>query len=140
MAWVDLSTDILAIVDGELQRFSAGSWAAADMTATLAVTRGYRGVNSTATGVYTLVLADAGKVVLVDGDVTVPLNSSVAFPVGARVDVIATGAGVDIAGADGVTVTRTTGFDATLVAGGMASLIKVATNTWRLVGNLVATV
>jgi hypothetical protein len=41
------------------------------------------------TGAYTLVMADAGKTVISSGnlDVTIPLNASVAFPIGTVIDI-----------------------------------------------------
>jgi hypothetical protein len=87
---------------------------------------------------YTLVLTDAGKRVLrVDGSAnttTVPLNSSVAFPVDTVVYVQQYGAGASsIVAAGGVTILTATG----LAIGGqyrMVALIKEATDTWSLVG------
>lgn len=92
---------------------------------------------------YTLVLTDAGRLVEMGKataqTLTVPTNSSVAFPVGTRIDVIQTGAGqVTVAGADGtVTVNAKTGLK---ISGqwGQAALIKRATNTWVLFGDLSA--
>jgi hypothetical protein len=54
--------------------------------------------NAQSGGTYTLVLADKGKLIeLSNGSanaVTIPLNSSVAFPVGTQITVLQTGAGV----------------------------------------------
>jgi hypothetical protein len=71
-------------------------------------------INSQA-GDYTLVLADAGKLLAVNAatgtiTVTIPANSSVAFPTGTHVDVARLGeAAVRITGAAGVTVNATPG-------------------------------
>jgi hypothetical protein len=138
MAWVDFKNDDVAVVDGQMQLATAGVWGELDLTRTLASTTGYRGGRSVDT-TGTLVLGDAGGVILLDGELTVPLAASVAFPLWTRVDVIATGAGATIVGAEGVTVTPTTGFDAEIAAdGAMVTLVKVATNSWRLVGSLAA--
>jgi hypothetical protein len=91
---------------------------------------------------YTLVLADAGKLLEMGKataqNLTVPLNSSVAFPVGVRVDILQTGAGqVTVVATGGVTIDAKTGLklEAQWAA---ATLIKRATDTWVLVGALSA--
>ena len=66
----------------------------------------------------------------------IPLNSSHAFPIGTQISVLQTGAGqTTISGAAGVTVNATPGskLRATWSA---ASLVKRATNTWALIGDL----
>jgi hypothetical protein len=89
---------------------------------------------------YTLVLADAGKLVEMSGGgtLTVPLNSSVAFPVGSQILVLQTGASqVTVAGASTVTVNATPGLKLR-TQWSMGTLIKRATDTWVLVGDVVA--
>lgn len=91
---------------------------------------------------YTLVLSDAGKMLEVNNasaiTVTVPLNSSVAFPVGTQVNILQTGAGqITVAGAGGVTVNATPGLNLR-EQWSSATLIKRATDTWVLVGDLSA--
>ena len=97
---------------------------------------------NTQTASYTLVLADAGKVIEMDvataNNLTVPPNSAVAFPVGTVLEVYAYGAGATtiVAGA-GVTV-RTPD---TLVLDGQyatVTLRKRATDEWTVDGRLVA--
>jgi hypothetical protein len=94
---------------------------------------------------YTLVLADNGKYVEMNNasanTLTVPPNSSVAFPVGSQVTVIQTGAGITtISPGAGVTIdyfSPTSAATRTLRARWTAAtLIKRATNTWVLIGNL----
>jgi len=94
------------------------------------------------TASYTLVLADAQKViemgVATANTLTVPTNDNVAFPVGTSILVVQTGAGqTTIAGAAGVTVNSFIGLK---IIGQWAgcTLIKRATNTWVAVGGLVA--
>jgi hypothetical protein len=90
---------------------------------------------------YTLVLADATKFVEMNNSsantVTVPPNSSVAFPVGSRIDIVQTGSGqTTIQAGAGVTVNS---FDSGTKLSGQwagASLIKRAENTWVLIGNI----
>jgi hypothetical protein len=87
---------------------------------------------------YTLVLADAGKLVTMDkgtaNTLTIPLNSAVAFEVGTKISLRQLGAGVtSIAATGGVTLTQRSG---TVVLGeaGLrtAKLFKTDTDTWEL--------
>lgn len=91
---------------------------------------------------YTLVLADAFKLVAMDNaaanTLTVPPNSTVAFPVGTRIDLSQDGAGqTTIAAGAGVTI-RTPETLKIRKQWGKATLIKRATDTWDLEGNLEA--
>ena len=94
---------------------------------------------------YTLVLGDAGKYVEMNNAsanvLTVPLNSSVAFPTGTEITIIQTGAGTTtITPTAGVTVdyySLTGAATRTIKAQwAAASLVKRATDTWVLIGNL----
>jgi hypothetical protein len=97
------------------------------------------------TNAYTLVLADQGDILLTTngataGTVTIPLNSSVAFPTGTQITLIQTGAGqITIQGAGGVTV-ASTGATATApklrVQNSSATLIKTNTDAWYVVGDI----
>lgn len=89
---------------------------------------------------YTLALGDNGKLVTLDnaatGTVTIPDNSSVAFPTGAQVNMVQKGTGAfSVTGASGVTVNATPGlnFRAQWSA---ATAVKIATDTWILLGDL----
>ena len=90
---------------------------------------------------YTLVLSDANKLVTITKadatTLTVPPNSSVAFPVGTMILVAQLGAGqVTITAGDGVTINS---YDSALKLVGQyasCSLTKLATDTWLCVGNL----
>lgn len=91
---------------------------------------------------YTLVLGDAQLVVEMNkssaNTLTIPPNSSVAFPVGTTLLVVQTGAGqTTLTAGSGVTVNSFIGLK---IAGqwGAATLIKRATDTWVAVGALVA--
>ena len=91
-------------------------------------------------GSYTLVLADADKLVELSngGTLTVPANSSVAYPVGTQIDLLQTGASqVTVAGAGGVTVNATPGLKLR-AQWSSARLVKRATDTWVLLGDLSA--
>jgi hypothetical protein len=91
---------------------------------------------------YTTVLADQGKLVELSNassiTLTVPLNSSVAYPTGTQINLLQTGAGqVTVAGAGGVTVNATPGLKLR-AQWSSATLIKRGTDTWVLVGDLSA--
>lgn len=99
-------------------------------------------INAQTGTTYTLVLSDLGKLVTLSNagaiTLTVPLNSSVAYQIGARIDLAQLGAGqVTVAATGGVTLNGTPGlkFRAQYSA---ASLIKLGTDTWILVGDLAA--
>jgi hypothetical protein len=88
---------------------------------------------------YTLVLADNGKLVTLSNasaiTVTVPTNASVAFPVGSIVNIQQIGAGqVTVVGDTGVTVNGTG--TKTNSQWSAASIIKTATDTWTLIGDI----
>ncbi len=88
----------------------------------------------TGTG-YTLVIADQGKLVTMSNasanTLTIPLNSSVAFPVGAWIDVSDVGAGTcTITAASGVTLNGTDGGTKDLAQWAGTRLYKIDTNTW----------
>jgi len=91
---------------------------------------------------YTLVLADKDKLVEISNasanNLTVPPNSSVAFPVGTQIRILQTGAGQTtvVAGA-GVTINSTPGLKLR-AQWSSATLIKRATDTWVLIGDLAA--
>jgi hypothetical protein len=70
--------------------------------------------------------------------VTVPLNATIAYPVGTSIDILQTGAGqITVAGAAGVTVNATPGLKLRTQWSG-ATLFKRATDTWVLYGDLSA--
>ncbi len=105
-------------------------------------TVGFRTAPQTSGGAsaYTLVLTDSGKHVIFTGGstatLTVPTNSSVAFPIGTTILVVndnsgnltISGAGVTFQLANGATGNRT------VATKGMATLLKVATDTWYVSG------
>lgn len=95
---------------------------------------------------YTLVLADAPDIVVSLANagaitLTVPANADAAIPVGSTVSVWQKGAGqVSVVGDTGVTIlTPTTATASLKEQGSWASLLKVDTNTWALVGDLEPT-
>lgn len=88
---------------------------------------------------YTFVLADAFKVVTASNasaqTYTVPLNSSVAYPLGAVLTLIAKGAGqITLVGAGGVTLNSGHGLK-TSAQWATVSLTKILTDTWVVSGD-----
>jgi hypothetical protein len=112
-----------------------------NFTATgLAIT--YVNINSQTGTAYTLALSDAGKAIEINNaaanTLTVPANSSVAFPIGTIVDVFQTGAGqTTVAASAGVTINSTPGLKLS-AQWATATLVKRGTDTWLLTGSLSA--
>ena len=102
----------------------------------------YLGSNLQTGTTYTLVLGDAGEIVEMNNasanTLTVPPNSSVAFPVNTRIDINQHGAGLTtVAAGAGVTVRSLTGLVSQGQYAGM-SLWKRATDEWVLYGGTTA--
>ena len=98
-------------------------------------------INAQTGTTYTLLLADAGRFVSLNNasaiTLTVPLNSSVAFPVGTTVHLAQLGAGkVTVPGGGGVTVNAASSTKAFRAQYSPASLVKLATDSWLLFGDL----
>jgi hypothetical protein len=91
---------------------------------------------------YTLVSADRGKLVSLSNaspiTLTIPTNSTTPLPTGTRIDIIQTGAGQVTVGGAGVTINSKSSNKKLSSQGSAASLIKFATDTWWLVGDLSA--
>lgn len=91
---------------------------------------------------YTLVIGDAGKAVTFNNasavTLTIPTNSSVAFPTGTRIDLIQLGAGQVTVGGSGVTIYSKGSAKKITGQYSAATLIKTATDTWVLVGDIAA--
>jgi hypothetical protein len=89
---------------------------------------------------YTLILADDSKIVEMNNaatnTLTVPANSTVPYSVGTQITILQTGTGqTTITGAAGVTVNSTPG-SKLRTQWSSATLIKRATDTWVLLGDL----
>lgn len=89
---------------------------------------------------YTLLIGDDGIIVEANSTspitITVPLNSTTAFPIGTKITLLRTNTGaVTVAGAVGVTVNATPGL-LLRAQWSAATLLKRATNTWVLMGDL----
>lgn len=111
-------------------------------TSTAAAGFGYMGLpqNSTTTGSYTIVAADAGKHIYASATrtVTIPANGSVAFPVGTTITFIA---------AAGATMTISINTDTMYLAGtgttgsrtlaqyGVATAVKITSTSWIISGS-----
>jgi hypothetical protein len=95
------------------------------------------------TASYTLVLSDADKLVEMNvgsaNNLTVPLNSSVAFPTGTQILLAQYGAGqTTIVATSGVTVRSNGGKLKLNVQYSGATLIKIGTDEWYLFGDIVS--
>lgn len=124
----DGGTDI-----NQVQIYNGTSWVGMLDTTTL----------NTKTSDYTLGLADAGQTILVDSTIdrtiTVPLNSSIPFSIGQRLDVVRLNTGnVTFAGAVGVTLNSKNSNKKIAARYSGATLIKTGTDTWVLIGDLTA--
>jgi hypothetical protein len=97
---------------------------------------------------YSLVLSDAGKTIRMNSStentVTIPLDSSVSFPIGGQVAIIQTGSGqTSISGASilgGESVTIKSKFSNKKLAAqySQAIVVKESANTWILMGDLTS--
>lgn len=99
-------------------------------------------VTNTSTASYTLVLTDAGTCremnVASANNLTVPPNSSVAFPSGTVINLCQYGAGTTtVAPGSGVSIQSNGGFLNLAGPYAEATLRKRATNEWVLSGNLI---
>ena len=95
------------------------------------------------TASYTLVITDAGRIIEMNvgsaNNLTVPLNSSVAFTIGTEIQVLQYGAGqTTIVATSGVTLRSKSG---QLKIGNQytgVTLVKVGTDEWYVIGNVAA--
>jgi hypothetical protein len=99
----------------------------------------YLTINAQTTS-YTFVLTDASKLITVNSssatNLTVPLNSSVAFPIGTQILISCLGSGKStIVATSGVTI-YSKGSVLGITVLGDAELIKIGTNAWKLIGSL----
>ncbi len=95
------------------------------------------------TSSYTLAASDAGKTINMNvgtaNNLTVPLNSEVPFIIGQRLDVVQTGAGqTTFVAPVGVTINSKNSNKKIAARYSGATLIKLDTNTWLLIGDLTA--
>jgi hypothetical protein len=98
---------------------------------------------SAQTASYTLALTDAGKTINMNvsasNTVTIPPNSTTPFIIGQRLDVIQTGSGqTSFVEGLGVTIQSKNSNKKIAARYSGATLIKLDTNTWILIGDLTA--
>lgn len=110
-------------------------------TLTIAATGSSALTINTRTANYTLALVDAGAYVRMNlagaNTLTVPKNSVVAFPIGTVIHLRQVGAGkTTVSPVDGTVTINTPETTNLRKQGSSASLIKVATDTWDLTGDL----
>lgn len=102
------------------------------------------GINTQTGTTYTTVLADNGKLITQTNasaiTTTIPLNSSVAYPVGAQLNIVQYGAGqITVVGAGGVTVVSTGATAATpktRVRYSSLTAIQTSTDNWLVAGDI----
>ena len=141
-------TDAMAISSGGVVTFSqvplfpADTVETADIQDNAVTPAKIAGAVNAQTGTtYTFVIGDAFKTVTSSNasaqTITIPPNSSVAFAVGDRIDVVMLGAGTTtVTGGSGVTVNGvSTGSGAISAQYAAVSCLKLATDTWLLMGN-----
>jgi len=89
---------------------------------------------------YTLVATDSGKFVTCSNasaiTVTIPTNAAVPFLIGTQVNVLQLGAGQITFGGAGVTMVAQGSKTKTFGQYSVATLVKIATDTWVLCGNI----
>lgn len=105
---------------------------------------GYKGLpQNQQTGAYTLALSDMGKHIYATAanfNITIPANSSVAFPIGTAITIVVEDQFHTLVPAGGVTLVlagtgaATTG-TRTLAQGSVATIIKVGTDRWYVSGS-----
>lgn len=103
----------------------------------------FQNVFNRKTASYTLVLADQNDIIEMNvataNNLTVPLNSTVAFPIGTEIAISQYGAGkTTIVATGGVTIRSVGGLLSLSAQYAWATLVKVGTDEWYAVGSLIA--
>ena len=98
-------------------------------------------INAQTGTTYTLVLTDVAKIVTLDNSsaitLTVPPESSVAWPTGTTIVLVALGTGtVTVTAGAGVTINSASSAVDIGARYGVVTLLKTGTDTWLLFGNL----
>ena len=123
------------------ETFTAGQiLTAAEMTA---VATAMIALNAQTGTSYTAVLGDDGKLITLDNGsaitFTIPPNGTVAFGIGTQINIMQLGAGqVTITAGAGVTLRSAGTKVKTNGQYSVATCVKIASDTWVLVGNLAA--
>jgi hypothetical protein len=93
---------------------------------------------------FTLALADKNSTILCNKTtdsahtITIPVNSSIPFPIGTQISFVQIGSTQVVFGGAGVTLNSDNSKKKIMVRYGVASLIKTDTDTWVLFGQLTA--
>lgn len=100
-------------------------------------------VRSSALTTTNIILADKNGVVITTAatatDVRIPTNAGAAFPIGTKITIIQEGAGtVTVVGTAGVTLQSSQGHDRLSHQYSVATVVKTATDTWYLYGEIKA--
>jgi len=100
-------------------------------------------VRSSALTTTNIILADKNGVVITTAatatDVRIPTNAGAAFPIGTKITIIQEGAGtVTVVGTAGVTLQSSQGHDSLSHQYSVATVVKTATDTWYLYGEIKA--
>ncbi len=90
---------------------------------------------------YTIALSDSGKTITVNSGsavtITIPLNATVGFAIGTKIDIIGIGSGtVSVAAVSNVTLNSKNSWKKLNSQYSGATLMKTDTNTWVLIGDL----
>ena len=134
---IDNLSDAVEAIETELGTDPAGAYAtvAARITAIEA-----QSINAQTGTTYTVALSDVGKIVTLSNTgaitVTLPQDSSVAVPVGGRVDFVVISTGMATFAQDAGSTVNGTPSLATRAQWSAATAIKRAANTWVVVGDL----
>jgi len=132
-------------IAGSVERIGITAAGAISLTGTVTangIELGFRDVpQNPQAAAYTLALTDRGQHIYYTGAaaaITIPVNATVAFPIGAATTIVNDGTGVlSLTRAAGVTmklVGTGANLDRSLAIAGIATLLKVGTNTWFLSG------
>jgi hypothetical protein len=136
--------DLVGLADGDIIQYdsASGDWLPVTPVTQTDIDNVKLVSINAQTASYTLVLSDAFKSVEMNvasaNNLTVPPNSSVAFPVGTQIIVLQTGAGATtLVAGSGVTINSKLGNLQLADQWAGVTLVKRATNTWVAVGDLV---
>ena len=122
-----------------IQTFTAGQTLTADALNTLQASDFNFTKNVQSGTSYTLVLSDLGKLIEFqntgNSTLTIPPNSSTAFTLGDRVDILLSSVGsLSVVGGDGVTINAEGSLTTLSSRWTRATLIKIGTDSWVMTG------